>query len=64
MENQDPELEKTFDWLYYAIGLFTGAFIGLVLNVGAIYILVGALLGILSGGLFLKAAVKGREEQY
>ncbi|MBE7176872.1 MAG: hypothetical protein INR69_10725 [Mucilaginibacter polytrichastri] len=64
MENQNPELDKNYDFLFYLIGLLTGAFVGLVINVGAIYILVGAVLGLLSGGLFLKAAVKGREDQY
>lgn len=63
MENESPELEKNFDWLYYVIGLVTGAFIGLVLSVGAIYILVGAFLGLLSGGGFKYAVAKSRENE-
>jgi hypothetical protein len=62
MTQHEQQEEKSYDYLYYLLGLFTGLFTGFILNVGMMWVLVGGVLGLLSGGLFLKVLVKGREE--
>jgi len=57
--------EKSFDyqdynWLYYVIGLFLGAITGWAVEG---HILIGAVLGLLTGGLFKYLINKSREEQ-
>ncbi|MEO7213189.1 hypothetical protein [Mucilaginibacter sp.] len=56
------EEEKNFDYLFYLVALLTGAFVGAIVNRGFIWIPVGAILGLLSAGLFIKVLVRGREE--
>ncbi len=58
----EQEEEKSYDYLYYLLGLVTGVFTGAILDVGLIYALLGGVLGLLSAGLFLKVLVKGRED--
>jgi len=58
----EQEEEKNYDFLYYVFGLITGIFTGAILNVGLEWALVGGVLGLLSGGLFLQVLVKGREK--
>jgi hypothetical protein len=58
----EQEEEKSYDYLYYLLGLVTGVFTGAILDVGMIWALVGGVLGLLSAGLFLKVLVKGRED--
>jgi hypothetical protein len=58
----EQEEEKSYDFLYYVFGLFTGVFTGAILNVGLEWALVGGVLGLLSAGLFLQVLVKGREK--
>jgi hypothetical protein len=57
----EQEEEKSYDYLYYVVGLITGLFTGAILNVGMEWALVGGVLGLLSAGLFLQILVKGRE---
>jgi hypothetical protein len=54
--------EKSYDFVYYLLGLVTGVFTGAILDVGLIWALVGGVLGLLSAGLFLNVLVKGRED--
>jgi hypothetical protein len=61
MKHQQEE-EKSYDFVYYLLGLVTGVFTGAILDVGLIWALVGGVLGLLSAGLFLNVLVKGREE--
>jgi hypothetical protein len=56
------EEEKNYDFVYYLLGLVTGALTGAILDVGMIWALVGGILGLLTAGLFLNVLVKGREE--
>ncbi len=58
----EQEEEKSYDHLYYLLGLVTGIFTGAILDVCMIWALVGGVLGLLSAGLFLKVLVKGRED--
>ena len=57
----EQEEERSYDYLYYVVGLITGLFTGAILNVGMEWALVGGVLGLLSAGLFLQILVKGRE---
>ena len=61
-QQEENEEAKSFDFLYYIIGLATGVFTGAILDVGMIWALVGGVLGLLSTALFLKIFVKGRQE--
>ncbi|RWY52419.1 hypothetical protein [Mucilaginibacter gilvus] len=56
------EEEKNFDYVYYLVALLSGAFVGAIVDRGFIWIPVGAILGLLSAGLFIKVLVSGREE--
>ncbi|WP_158990734.1 hypothetical protein [Mucilaginibacter sp. L196] len=62
MKHQQEE-EKSYDFVYYLLGLVTGVFTGAILDVGMIWALVGGVLGLLSAGLFLNVLVKGRGEE-
>ena len=62
MKHQQEE-EKSYDFVYYLLGLVTGVFTGSILDVGLIWALVGGVLGLLSAGLFLNVLVKGRGEE-
>lgn len=53
--------EENFDYVFYVVALFTGLFVGAVVNRGLIYIPIGGVLGLLTAGLFIKTLVKGRE---
>ncbi len=62
MKHHEEEEVSNFDYLYYVIGMLSGAFTGLILDKGLIWALVGAVLGLLSGGLYLTVLVKGRAD--
>jgi hypothetical protein len=62
MKHQQEE-EKSYDFVYYLLGLVTGVLTGAILDVGMIWALVGGVLGLLSAGLFLNVLVKGRGEE-
>lgn len=51
---------QKYDWLYYVIGLVCGTLAGLAVNC---HILTGAVLGVLTGGLFRYLINKSREQQ-
>ncbi len=52
--------EKSYDYLYYLVGLGTGLFVGTIIEKGPIWILVAGVLGLLSAAFFLNVLVKGR----
>ena len=52
--------EKSYDHLYYLVGLVTGVFVGTIIEKGPIWILVSGVLGLLSAAFFLNVLVKGR----
>jgi hypothetical protein len=60
--NKEKEEEKSYDFVYYVLGLVTGVFTGAILDVGMIWALVGGVLGLLSAAFFLNVLVKGRED--
>jgi hypothetical protein len=57
------EEEKSYDFLYYLVGLGTGLFIGFIIDVSITWVLVGGLLGLLSAAFYLNILVKGREDK-
>jgi len=62
MAHHKEEEEKSYDFIYYVLGLVTGVFTGAILDVGLIWALVGGVLGLLSAAFYLNVLVKGREE--
>ena len=51
---------NNFNWLYYLAGLIFGILTAVVISDSYIFAFVGAILGLLSAGLFLNALAKGR----
>jgi membrane associated rhomboid family serine protease len=60
--HHNEEEEKSYDFIYYLVGLVAGLFTGAILNVGFIYALLGGVLGLLTAAFYLNVLVKGREE--
>jgi hypothetical protein len=54
--------EKSYDYIYYLVGLISGLFVGAIIDVGFVWIPVGGVLGLLTAAFFLNVLVKGREE--
>jgi hypothetical protein len=52
--------EKNYDYLYYLVAIVTGIFVGAIIEQGFVYVIVGAVLGLLSAAFFLNVLVKGR----
>lgn len=57
MENQETEEVKTFDHLYYLVGLLTGMITGYIVKGTFLWILIGAVLGLLSTLFFIRKLV-------
>ncbi|MDA9555500.1 hypothetical protein N9R54_04625 [Pelobium sp.] len=51
---------QDYNWLYYVIGLFFGALTGLAIEG---HVIIGAILGLLTGGLFQFLINKSREKE-
>jgi hypothetical protein len=62
MKHQE-EKEGSLDFVYYLVAIFSGAFVGLVIEKGITWILVGAVLGFLTAAFFLNVLVRGRGEK-
>ena len=62
MENQETEEVKSFDNLYYIIGLLAGMITGYIVKGTFLWILIGAVLGLLST-LFYVNKVAPRDSQ-
>jgi hypothetical protein len=62
MTHHHEEEEKNIDYLYYLVGLLSGAATGFVLDVSLIWLLALALFGLLFAGFFVTLLVKGREQ--
>ncbi|NCD69488.1 hypothetical protein [Mucilaginibacter agri] len=56
------EEEKNFNYIYYVVAMISGMFVGAIIERGVIYILVGAILGLLTAGLFLKTLAKSSHD--
>lgn len=59
MTNHQIETEeKNQDYLYYVIGLLTGVITAAIVTGSFLWMLIGAILGLLSAALFLRVLVK------
>lgn len=56
------EEEKNYNYIYYVVAMISGMFVGAIIEKGVIYILVGAILGLLTAGLFLKTLAKSSHD--
>lgn len=63
MAHHAKEEEKSYDYLYYLVALVCGLITGAVIDRGITWVIVGAVLGLLSAALYLKVFVRGREER-
>lgn len=54
MENQQVEEVKSFDNLYYLVGLIAGIITAYIVQGTLLWMLIGAVLGLLSAGFFVK----------
>ncbi|MGV8877432.1 MAG: hypothetical protein ACOH2A_00240 [Sphingobacteriaceae bacterium] len=50
--------EKNHDYLYYVIGLLTGVITAAIVTGSFLWMLIGAILGLLSAALFFRVLVK------
>jgi hypothetical protein len=55
------EEEKSYNYIYYLIGLLSGLFVGTILGSGFIWIPILGVFGLLFTAFFLKLFVEGRE---
>lgn len=64
MENQEPEEVKNFDQLYYIVGLIAGVIIAYIVHGTFYWVLIGAVLGLLSAAFYISkvAPRKGIED--
>jgi hypothetical protein len=62
MKHQHTEEERSYDYLYYVVGLVAGMFTGAVIEKGFYWVVAGGVLGLLSAAFFLNVLVKGRED--
>lgn len=54
------EEEKSYDYIYYLIGLLSGLFTGIVIDTNFILIPILGIVGLLFAGFFLNVFVRGR----
>jgi hypothetical protein len=52
---------KSFDWVYYILGLFFGGLTGAVISGGFGWTILSAILGFIIAAWFLNSVVKGRK---
>ncbi|OCX52212.1 hypothetical protein BEL04_12060 [Mucilaginibacter sp. PPCGB 2223] len=61
-QHHTPE-EKSYDYLYYVVGLVFGMITGFFLEKGFIWVPVGGVVGLLTAAFFVNVLVKGREQK-
>jgi len=61
--HDEKEKKVNVENLYYLVALACGVFTGWIIDKGWIWVLVGAVLGLLTAALFLRVFVRGREER-
>jgi len=62
MKHNEEEIES-YNYIYYLVGLFSGLFVGLILDKGFIWIPILGLFGLLFTAFFLAVFVKGHGEK-
>lgn len=61
--HQQQEEAVNFNALYYVVGLLTGLFIGVVIDISITWTLSLGVVGLLFAALFLSVFVRGREQR-
>jgi hypothetical protein len=56
------EENKNYDFIYYLVAVVCGMFTGAVIDKGLVWVVVGAVLGLLTAAFYVNILVKGREE--
>jgi multisubunit Na+/H+ antiporter MnhE subunit len=56
----EQENNNSFNWIYYVLGLITGAAVTLAITTNFFWVIFGAILGFIFGAVFLNAIVKDR----
>ncbi|MDF2431048.1 MAG: hypothetical protein JWP44_679 [Mucilaginibacter sp.] len=62
MKHHHEEEQKSYDFIYYLVGLLAGLFVGVVIDHGFIWIPILGLFGLMFAGFFVTILVKGRGE--
>jgi hypothetical protein len=62
MKHQE-EVKDNLDYIFYLVALVSGAFVGLIIDKGFTWIVVGGVLGLLTAAFFLNVLVRGRGEK-
>lgn len=61
MAHHHEEEKESLDYIYYLVGLFSGLFIGVTLDLSFIWVPIMGAFGLMFAGFFLAIFVKGRE---
>ena len=59
--HQEEEEKENYDTIYYLVGLFSGLFVGVILDSAFIWIPVLGVFGLLFAAFFISVFVRGRE---
>jgi hypothetical protein len=62
MSNHPKAEKESLDSIYYLVGILSGLFVGVIINVSILWIIMGGVLGFLSAAAFVKVLAKGSEE--
>jgi hypothetical protein len=62
MKHQE-EAKDNLDYIFYLVALISGAFVGLIIDKGFTWVVVGGVLGLLTAAFFLNVLVRGRGEK-
>jgi hypothetical protein len=60
--HHEQDDQKSYDYIYYLVGLLTGLFTGVVIDNGFILIPILGVVGLLFAAFFLSLFVRGREK--
>jgi len=63
MKHHNEEEVKSYDYIYYLVGIFSGLFVGFILDKGFIWLPIMGLFGLLFTAFFLSVFVRGRGEK-
>lgn len=63
MTHTEEKEEINFNALYYLVGLLTGLFIGVVIDISITWTLSLGVVGLLFAAFFLQVFVRGREKR-
>jgi hypothetical protein len=62
MKHHHKEEDKSYDYVYYLVGLVCGLFTGAVIGVGFVWIPVGGVMGLLTAAFFVNVLARSSGE--